>query len=401
MIRKELLEYLYQAASIKRWNDHITPPNGFSELDKQAHKVVFAYVIGKMEEDVHQKPINWRELIEGAIFEFIHRVKLTDIKPPIFHKLMIIKGPELNNWVFTQVEGMLDGIGPDQYLSKRFISYFSDPKPSLEKSILRASHYLATNWEFEIIYNFNSTLYGLEETKRNIIDEIEEHYHLAGVQKISLRKKTHSFLDMVGQLRFQKRWSQTPRIPETSVLGHMLIVAILSYLFSIELHTCDKRLYNNFFGGLFHDLPEVLTRDIISPIKSSIEGLDDIIKSIEMTQVEERLFPLLPQAWHAELDYFIKDEFASKIIIDGKPVHIRSDEINNKYNEDKYNPLDGEIIKACDKLAAYLEAALSINYGIKTTQLSDGFKALYNANKHQKVAGINFGMLFDYFWSNV
>jgi putative hydrolase of HD superfamily len=91
----------------------------------------------------------------------------------------------------------------------------------------------------------------------------------------------------------------------------------------------------------------------------------------------------------------------SQIIIDGKPVHIRSDEINNKYNEDKYNPLDGEIIKACDKLAAYLEAALSINYGIKTTQLSDGFKALYNANKHQKVAGINFGMLFDYFWSNV
>lgn len=280
MIRKELLEFIHQAASIKRWNDHITPPNGFSELDKQSHKMIFAYVIAKMEEDMHNASINWRSLIEGAIFEFIHRVKLTDIKPPIFHKLMQIKGEELNSWVFSQVENMIDGVGPDKGFSNRFHEYFFDNHPSLERSILRAAHYLATNWEFQIIYKFNSTLYGLEETKRNIVDEIEEHYHLAGVQKIWLRKKTHSFLDLVGQLRFQKRWSQTPRIPETSVLGHMLIVAMMSYFFSMSLNACDRRLYNNFFGGLFHDLPEVLTRDIISPVKRSIEGLEDIIKFI-------------------------------------------------------------------------------------------------------------------------
>ncbi|KAA0242417.1 MAG: HD domain-containing protein [Candidatus Brocadia sp. AMX2] len=61
------------------------------------------------------------------------------------------------------------------------------------------------------------------------------------------------------------KWSRLHRIPRTSVLGHSLFVAILSYLFSLEIKACARRCVNNYFTGLFHDLPEVLTRDIISP----------------------------------------------------------------------------------------------------------------------------------------
>ena len=64
-------------------------------------------------------------------------------------------------------------------------------------------------------------------------------------------------------------------------MGHMLIVAIMSYLCSLEIDACDQRIRNNYFTALFHDLPEILTRDIISPVKKSVDGLDDIIKDIE------------------------------------------------------------------------------------------------------------------------
>ena len=40
MISKEMLELLFRPASMQRWNDHIRPHTGFSELDKQAHKMV-------------------------------------------------------------------------------------------------------------------------------------------------------------------------------------------------------------------------------------------------------------------------------------------------------------------------------------------------------------------------
>jgi len=220
---------------------------------------------------------------------------------------------------------------------------------------------------------------------------------LAGVQKITLGKKTSNFLDLVGQLRFQQRWAQSPRVPKTSVMGHMLIVAMISYLCSVELAACPKRIYNNYFAALFHDLPEVLTRDIVSPVKRSVAGIEEIIKDIEHRQLEERIFPLLPALWHAELKYFTEDEFTGKILDKGKVKIVSSDEINKLYNQDHFSPLDGEIIKAGDQLAAYIETFLSISHGIKSYHLEEGNRQLYSRYSNQIIAGINFGQLFSYF----
>ncbi|MBW6464130.1 MAG: HD domain-containing protein [Firmicutes bacterium] len=395
MIRKELLELLYEAASIQRWNDHIRPEH-FTELDKQAHKMVYAFVLAKIEEADHGAEIDWPSLIEGGFFEFLHRIVLTDIKPPVFYKLMAEKGDQLNRWVLEKLKARLSDLKVD--LFSMMEGYFlSTGSPSLEKKILKAAHYLATNWEFKIIYRLNEGLYGLEETRNMIANQIEEHYDLAGVQKLALGKKTSNFLDLVGQLRFQQRWAQSPRVPKTSVMGHMLIVAMMSYLCSVELNACPKRIYNNYFAALFHDLPEVLTRDIVSPVKRSVAGLEEIIKDIEHRQLEERIFPLLPASWHSELKYFIDDEFNSKIIKDGLIKPVSSEEINKQFNKNTYSPLDGEIIKGCDQLAAYIETFLSISHGIKSYHLEEGNRQLYNRNSNKIIAGINFGQLFSYF----
>ena len=55
MIKKSLISLMYEAASIQRWNDHIRPWTGFTELDKQAHKMFYAYVLAKCE----SIPIGW------------------------------------------------------------------------------------------------------------------------------------------------------------------------------------------------------------------------------------------------------------------------------------------------------------------------------------------------------
>ena len=41
MITRPLLEHIFAAASIERWNDH-PHPAVFTELGKQAHKIVAA-----------------------------------------------------------------------------------------------------------------------------------------------------------------------------------------------------------------------------------------------------------------------------------------------------------------------------------------------------------------------
>lgn len=366
MINEKFIKLVFSGANIQRWNDHIRPSIGFTELDKQAHKMIIAYLLAKMEEQ-HTK-IDWIKLIEGSIFEMLQRFIITDIKPPIFYKIVKSHGKELNEWVLTELK-MSAGLMNNDFFEK-FREHFETSTPSLEKKILNAAHYLATNWEYKIIYEMNKNLYGAEETKKAILSEIENHYELISVKEfVTIREKLRNFVDLVGQLRYQKRWSHTPRVPETTVLGHMYIVAVLSYISLYDKKVCNKLKRNTFLGGLFHDLPEVLTRDIISPVKKSVKGLENIIKRIEKEQIEEELLPLLPSFMHDEIRYFVYDEFSCKIIKKNEPKIVSSTELYKDYNDDIYEPLDGKILKESDIVAAYFEASISIENGIKPTNL--------------------------------
>ncbi|MBI4778708.1 HD domain-containing protein [Candidatus Desantisbacteria bacterium] len=421
MIREAILRTFYDAASMQRWNDHIRPVE-LTELDKQAHKMIIAFVVGRFEETVKNTPINWRLLIEGGIFEFLQRIIITDIKPTVFHKIIAEKGDEINRWVLNQLKDSTHEIKGD--FVKRFEQYLFDTEyAAAEKKILKASHYLATSWEFGIIYNLSPRSLGIEETKRAIENEIAQHDDLIGVQKW-YDNKIYGFLDICGTLRFQQRWAQAQRVPKTSVLGHMLIVAMFSYLCSIEVDACDRRLYNNYFTALFHDLPEALTRDIVSPVKRSVKGLEEILSKYEQEQLDEKIFPLLPIVWHDEIRYLIIEPFKSRVLnaeaqdkegtkvcrgwfqtrpkgteeeAQSEVISVSSEEINKHFNQDKYSPVDGEIIKACDCLAAYMEAALSIEHGIASHHLTEGKKSIYHAWKDKHIAGIHFGQIFDYF----
>lgn len=186
MIEK-LIERFFEAASMQRWNDHIRPVE-LTELDKQAHKIVIAYVIAKIEEDRNEEiNINWINLIEGLIFEFLYRLVLTDIKPPVFHRMLAERREELNSHVLKELKDDLDALQNKEFKMK-FEKYFSHSPNTLERRILRAAHYLATNWEFKIIYHSAPFIYGIERTKENIENQIEDHYDLIGVQKILLER---------------------------------------------------------------------------------------------------------------------------------------------------------------------------------------------------------------------
>ena len=391
---KDLIEFIFEAAHIQRWNDHIRP-QGFTELDKQAHKMMIMYVLARFEEQDHGAKLNWQVLVEGGIFEFLHRIVLTDIKPPVFHELMRKSGDKLNHWVYAELARRVASLQGTAFFA-RMQDYFNKQEYSKEKKILRAAHYLATEWEFRIVYHMNQGIYGVEDTKIAIANEIEEHYDLAGVQKIALDGKTRKFVDLVGQLRFQKRWSQSPRVPETSVMGHVMIVAVLAYFCALHLKACRARLVNDFLEGLWHDLPEVLTRDIISPIKQSVEGLDELIKDLEQRQVGEKILPLLPTEWHKDIINFTANEFANRVWEDGV-AKVFTEDIPAKYNKDKYGAIDGRMLKGCDHLAAFMEAWLSMQYGITSKHLQSAVESLPKLYAAKVISGINFGNIYKQF----
>jgi putative hydrolase of HD superfamily len=395
MITKDLILRIFSAANILRWNDHIRPLD-FFELDKQSHKMIIAYIIAKFEED-NGKSVDWIKLIEGGIFEFFQRIMLTDLKPEVFREIMSKKEKELNKWVLENFKSDLEAL-PCGF-GERCHKYFSETTyAEKEKRILSAAHCLSTKWEFGIVYPWNSMLYGIEKTKQEIDESIAVFDDLFGVVQLMFNKKYYGFLDLCGQLRFQQRWAQSFRVQKTTVLGHMLMVAIFAYLLSLEMNASERRRYNNFHSSLFHDLPEILTKDIIKPVKSSIYGLEDIIKQYEKKQVDERILPLIPESWHDEMQYFIENEFSDKIIENDKIKRV-----NNAadFDDDKYNAVDGSLIEMCDKLCAYIEASMTLEYGINSSTLIKSKEMLYKKYAGVKKNNLDFKQLYDYFADQV
>ncbi|MDO4935961.1 MAG: HD domain-containing protein [Phascolarctobacterium sp.] len=360
MLTKNVVEFLYSTASMQRWNDHIRV-DGFTELDKQAHKAMILYVLGRHEEDEGTKP-NWRVLVEGLIFEYIHRSFLTDIKPPVFHELVRECKRELNDWVYKQVDERVPDL--DKGLRSRMEDWFDKSDNPLEKQLVRAAHYLATQWEFAVIYRLNEGRYGIEETKKEIESELLNHKNLAGTRQVVFGGPTKNFIDLVGQLRYQKRWAQSERLPSTSVLGHSLIVAMFGYMCNLQRGRKDAETLEDFWRGLFHDLPEVLTRDIVSPVKKNVAGLDEVISRVENKLINEKILPLLPEHWRKDMLRITQGFDAASLM------------------------------KACDNLAAYMEVKLSQESGVTSRHMEEAAKAMEKQYKDKVIDGIDFGKLF-------
>ncbi|STP11282.1 putative HAD superfamily hydrolase [Helicobacter cinaedi] len=385
----ELLKKIFVAASIRRWNDHATPVE-FVELDKQAHKIVIAYLLAKYEEYVRGVRIDWEALILQFCFEFFERIVLTDIKPPVFHKLQAHHNKELVNFVCNQLESELSMYE----FFPQMREYLTSNKSNIEGQILKASHYYASKWEFDIIYHFNPYMYDVQNIRNIINKQVEEHYHLAGIQQIMLYENVRELVTMFGQLRFQKRWSQTPRIPATSVLGHTLIVALSAYLVSFDIGCCKQMRINHFLCGLFHDLPEILTRDIISPIKRSVKGLDEFIKKIEEEAVNEKILAIVPSNIQEDISYFTQNEFSNRYKIEHFCYTADSESLMQTYNRDEFNGVYGEFLKIFDNLSAYLEAKISISHGISSDDLINGAKGIYDRCADKVICGVDIGKLF-------
>jgi putative hydrolases of HD superfamily len=395
MINKTLLLKLFDAAYMQRWNDKLRPMN-FIELDKQAHKMFIAYFLGKFEED--NKEFDWIQIIEGGIFEFLQRLVITDIKPTIFSKIKEDKAKyrEFNEWIYTQIKPFIISLGED--FCKRFYDYFNDGKENINKKILNAAHLYSSKWEFDFIERVNPNGYDVDFIKKDFEVQMEKFYDLEGLKQLALYNSYRKFIDLCGQLRFQIRWANHHRIPKTSVIGHSLFVAVFSYLFSLETGSCFKRKYNNYFTGLFHDLPEVLTRDIISPVKKSIEGLSDLIKKYEVEMMNKIFYPLIPESFKDEIGHFTENEFDNFVFIEGKRKKISSEEISSKYNQDIFNPRDGELVKAVDELGAFIEATAAIENGSKNEEFKNAiniFKEKYV--KKITICGIDFRKIYNEF----
>jgi len=407
IIRKSLLQLIFSGSFMKRWNDKLRPME-MVEVDKQAHKMIatwILFVLNQEQLDQRERIRLGDEIVEGGIFEYLFRMVITDIKPPVFYRIK--ENPEhyrkLSKWVLKQLRPRLMPLGREFW--ERLTEYHLNPdENSLARQILDASHMYASYSEFKLLKHLNQMDEELAGIEQSFIDRLESYSNLSGVNELLHSESTAlgRFADLCGRLRFQTRWSQTPRVPETSVLGHVFIVATFAWFFSLEKGACPARRQNNFFSGLFHDIPELLTRDIISPVKKSDPTIGELIREYEEQEMERRIMDPLKKNGYGKiadrLGYFLGvdtgSEFDAAALVGGFAKKISTDELDARYNDDSYDPKDGELLKLCDHLAAFMEAYNAMQNGITSPHLHQAYWRISQSYmENPMVAGIHVGPL--------
>ena len=406
MLDKKFILKIFEGFSIQRWNDLVRPFD-LVEMDKAAEKMVAAYIIAKYEESQGHR-IDWEWMIYASLFDLLKKIALCDIKSPV-QQMIRAKYPaeykKLNEWVLSKYTSIIS----DDELLSRFSTYldsesdFEKKEFTLTERVLEAAHKFSSLRELEMIAPVNEKE-RIEPIHWQLRNNLQDYTDLKGVKMLVNREQPFQLIMKIEQLRFQTRWNRTPRVPRTNVLGHCFFVAVITLLLlrDSQEKPCPKRLFNDFFCGLFHDLPESVTRDIISPVKQATNELPGIVKQIEDELVRAELVPLMDSFYVDEILYFTNDEFQNRILVtelDGQQSSqvVSFEELCDNYNSDVHSPVDGKLVRLADHLSAFLEAESSIKFGITSKQLTGGRdNILKSYSSSTKINGIDAMQLF---WS--
>ena len=126
-------------------------------------------------------------------------------------------------------------------------------------------------------------------------------------------------------------------------------------------------------------------------------GLEGLLKGLERELMKEKVYPLLPDPVAEDLRFLTEEEFQDRGRSpqgEVRPLEgVEGDELETR----GWTVVDGELLDWADKFAAFLEAALSVRYGVHPELLSDACVRIRADYRDRRIRGRSFGDLFDAF----
>lgn len=170
---------------------------------------------------------------------------------------------------------------------------------------------------------------------------------------------TSSFYAYLSRLRWIKRWGLKRNAHEENVMEHSWEVSVIAHTLAL--------IKNRYYGGtvdanavataaLYHDITEVITGDLPTPIKYHSPEINAAYKQIEQ-RAEFELLALLPEKLQADFRALIQ--------------------------HDQIPAAHLELIKAADKISAYLKCQSELKAGNREFETASEQIALKIAESQQ------------------
>ncbi len=147
----------------------------------------------------------------------------------------------------------------------------------------------------------------------------------------------YNFYALIARMKYIDRWALMRNTVQENIQEHSHQVAVLAHALAV--------IQNRYFGGqldvgqvavaaLYHDATEIITGDMPTPIKYFNQTLRDSYKEVENIAADQ-LLSMLPEELRGEYEPLLKE----------------------------YDPEIRAVVKAADKLSAYLKCVEELKAG--------------------------------------
>ena len=323
----------HKGLSIKRWNNfpRVVDTTHMDNLWMTLHVALFlAY---------HEERLSWKKLdklflMKYTLFESFNDLILSDIyagtkinlqkqEEVLYHELQNITHSYIHNF-------------PGKVILKNdYLRTVKDEAHETEKALYLASKKYV--WLLEATPNakiFPDAYAKVIGHMKKYLAEASED--LKSLEFLRYDKNSQKYLLQLQRLCFCMRWNRYRRLFPISVMAHQAVVMYLSYCIAIQEKLPKKQVEDMMLKAIYHDVPEIITGDVVSPTKTAVDGLKEVLGRVEEQMVEEDLFVYLDQDYENFVSPYILDPFSWE---------------------------NGKKVKYCDILSAYIESLCEKDYG--------------------------------------
>jgi putative hydrolase of HD superfamily len=333
-----------------RWNN-LPRIEEFTILDNIGLRLHIALLLASIEISRGNK-VNEELILKKILFSTFPKLILSDISYE-FKKYITEIDPNIMNEVTRKVFDFLFSFDFTPEI-KEDIQATVDTNSELEDRIVKTSRLYASY--LETTYNASVFEYDYRDSMKALNNAIlQEKKNYKAFKELFEDNNHHEYLLIIRRLVHAKRWNQNKRKYPISVMAHLVIVAFIGYILQIieKANGKDFDLTLVLKRGLFHDIPESITGDIITPTKRIVPHFKAILVEAEERMLEKNFFPIIPEVARKEFSTLMTDESSP----------------------------ESKLVKYADDLCMLLETLMEINAG------DDIFRGRYDAVK-SKLNGI-------------
>lgn len=149
---------------------------------------------------------------------------------------------------------------------------------------------------------------------------------------------SYHFFALLGRMKYIDRWGLMRNTQVENIQEHSHMVAVLAHALAViqdEKFGGSLDVGQAAIAGLYHDAPEILTGDLPTPVKYDNPAIKEAYKAVESVAADKLLTMLPPDLAPAFAPY-VKEELEPELL---------------------------RVVKAADKLSAYLKCVEEVKAG--------------------------------------